>query len=42
MHALSAERMQCFKTATPIDVQLNKEAEEVRGRSKRKKGTGEV
>jgi hypothetical protein len=37
MHALSAERMQCFKTATPIDVQLNKEAEEVRGRKEQER-----
>ena len=32
MHMLSAERMHCFKSTTPIDVQLNKEAEEIRGR----------
>jgi hypothetical protein len=32
MHMLSVERMQRFKSATPIDVQLNKEAEEIRGK----------
>ena len=32
MHMLSAERMHCFRSTTPIDVQLNKEAEEIRGR----------
>ena len=32
MHMLSAECMHCFRSTTPIDVQLNKEAEEIRGR----------
>ena len=32
MHMLSAERMHCFRSTTPIDVQLNKEAEEIRER----------
>ena len=32
MHMLFAERMPCFRSTTPIDVQLNKEAEEIRGR----------
>lgn len=32
MHMLSAERMHCFRSTTPIDVQLTKEPDEIRGR----------
>ena len=37
MHMLSVERMQCFRLTTPIDVPLNKEAEEIRGRKEQER-----
>ena len=34
---LSAELLQCFRSATLIDVHLNKEAEEIKGRREQEK-----
>ena len=37
MHLLSLERMQNFKTATPVNIQLNEAAREMRERQERKR-----
>ena len=37
MHLLSLERMQNFKTATPVDIQLNEAAREMRERQERER-----
>ena len=37
MHLLSLERMQNFKTATPIDIRLNEAAREMRERKERER-----
>ena len=37
MHVLSLERMQNFKTVTPVDIQLNEAAREMRERKEREK-----
>jgi len=35
MHLLSLERMQNFKTVTPVDIQLNEAAREMRERKEK-------
>ena len=35
MHLLSLERMQNFKTVTPVDIQLNEAAHEMRERKEK-------